>query len=310
MLKHTEEEMAAAGLSQEEMDALNDDETVDDDILSEIVGGDEEEEDELSAEEQAAIAAAAGKVEATDDKVVTNEDAAAAEAAAAEAAAEAAAAVGTEKGTETKTYSVDELPPVNFHPVMSGELLPEYREAEAALNARLDEGDISMSEHRAELRKVEAASQNAEIQAQRWKAEQETFFKHNPEFSSSGNRVVWGALNQEVIRLANDPETAELSGLQLLYMARDNVKGAFTSIGKENGKVDTPSQTPGKETIAPKPKADKKGPTTIGGLPAADTAEVGADKFAALDKLDGMELEKALERLSPAEREAYISGAY
>ena len=309
MLKHTDEEMAAAGLSQEEMDALNDDETADDDILNEIAGGDDKEEDELSAEEQAAIAAAAEKGEATDDKVVTDEDAAAAEAAAAEAAAEAAA-VGTEKGTEIKTYSVDELPPVNFLPVMSGELLPEYREAEAALNARLDDGDISMSEHRAELRKIEAASQNAEIQAQQWKAEQATFFKHNPEFSSSGNRVVWGALNQEVIRLANDPETAELSGLQLLYMARDNVKGAFTSIGKENGKVDTPSQTPGKETIAPKPKADKKGPTTIGGLPAADTAEVGADKFAALDKLDGMELEKALERMSPAEREAYISGAY
>lgn len=44
-------------------------------------------------------------------------------------------------------------------------------------------------------------------------------------------------------------------------------------------------------------------------VPAADTADVGNDRFAHLDKLTGLKLEAAIAAMTEADKQAYLSGA-
>jgi len=54
------------------------------------------------------------------------------------------------------------------------------------------------------------------------------------------------------------------------------------------------------------PKPGETPPKTLGGLPAAADDDPAADEFSALDKLTGMELEQALNKLTPAQADAYL----
>ena len=58
-------------------------------------------------------------------------------------------------------------------------------------------------------------------------------------------------------------------------------------------------------------KPDLKAVKTLANIPAADIEHPGgdADEFAHLDRLNGLELEKAVSRMSEAERERYRAAA-
>ena len=58
-----------------------------------------------------------------------------------------------------------------------------------------------------------------------------------------------------------------------------------------------------------KPKPQRETPPNFSAIPASDqTPVVSANKFARLDKLKGADYEKALAKLSPADREYYLQG--
>ena len=76
-------------------------------------------------------------------------------------------------------------------------------------------------------------------------------------------------------------------------------------------------EPPAAEGAKPKAKAKKKlngngrkMPPSLNNLPASDQTPVTAvNKFARLEKLKGVDYERALARLSPTDREAYLQGA-
>lgn len=306
MAKITAEEAKEAGLSQEEIDAINGDETEDEDILSEIAGDDEDGEDQDGDDDGDEEADQDGdKNEPGDDESV--------DAGNDEGADDLDEAVdnGNDVASDADDFDPNDVPAVSFTPRLSGEISEKYEKQIEALDAKLDEGEISQAEHRKEVRKLEAASQNEEISSQQWAAEQSAFFKLNGNYAAKTNPVLWGTLNQEVIRLANDKDNEHLSGIQLLYKAKHNVEKAFKAMfpGQAPAKKDDGKQD-AKPKADAKPKVEKKGPKTLAGLPAADSQDTSGDKFAALDKLDGMDLERALAKMSEADRQAYLEGAY
>lgn len=205
-------------------------------------------------------------------------------------------------------------------------MLPEFAQATEqaydaadakidAIEAKFQEGELDEDAKRAEIRKVErerdaeirklnASSQNMEIEGQKWQAEQAAFFKANDAYAK--NNTLFNALNAEVMRIANLPESAGKSGLQVLYAAKATADAAIMAIAGTAPAAATPKAT---QTPQPqKPKARMPDVKTLTDVPAAAAPEVGQDRFAHLDKLDGLQLEAALARMSEADQAAYLAG--
>lgn len=305
----TAEEMNAAGLSPEEIAALSPGDDENEDILNGIAGDDDDDDGDDDGDD-----AGDKPADKPADTPAADGDKPAADAPAGDdkpADGDKPADSG-DKPAAAATVD-DDIPVVHFVPRLTGEIDAETQAKIDALDQKLEDGEMDAKAHRVEVRKLEAESQNNQIQGQLWAAEQATFFKHNKDFSAEKNPVVWGALNQEVIRLAGAPEGAGKSGIELLYLARNNVKTALAAVFGITAPAKTETPVPGsdgKPVIPAKPKSDKQGPQTLASVPAADSADVSGDKFASLDKLEGMELERALAKMSAADQEAYISGAY
>lgn len=311
--QYTEAELAL--LSDTEREALTATD-VDDESLSEIAGDDEEEGDDDPEEEG-------------DDSEGDDAEEGGSEGEQGDGAGEEQQEAEQEESAEE--LSLDDIPPVHFIPKLSGDVLPEYQQRidqiEATKQAERDvledqfeAGEIDSKAYReatraidsalrTETRKIEAASQNAEINGQLWAAEQAAFFKANKTYTREANPVLWGTLNQEVMRVANDPATSGLTGIQVLCLAKANVEKAFSAMFPGASKEKAAAEKPGKKPVTPKPKAQRPNHQTLRDVPAADTADVGNDRFAHLDKLTGLKLEAAIASMSEADKQAYLSGA-
>ena len=315
--RYTEAELAL--LSDTEREALTATD-VDDESLAEIAGDDEEEGDD-DPEEEGDDAEGDGDGDGADEGESDGEQ----DDDAGEEQQEA------EQEEPAEELSLDNIPPVHFVPKLSGDVLPQFqqqidalegsKQAERdALEDKFEAGEIDSKAYResvraidsalrVETRKIEAASQNAEINGQLWAAEQAAFFKANKTYTREANPVLWGTLNQEVMRVARDPATAGLSGIQVLCLAKANVEKAFSAMFPGASKEKAPAEKAGKKPIPPKPKAQRPTHQTLRDVPAADAADVGTDRFAHLDKLTGLKLEAAIASMSEADKQAYLSGA-
>lgn len=313
--RYTEAELAL--LSDTEREALTATD-VDDESLAEIAG-DDEDEDEGDDDPE----------EEGDDSKGDEDEEGESEGEQGDGAGEEQQEAEQEESAEE--LSLDDIPPVHFIPKLSGDVLPEFqqridqieatKQAERdALEDKFGAGEIDSKAYReatraidsalrVETRKIEAASQNAEINGQLWAAEQAAFFKANKTYTREANPVLWGTLNQEVMRVARDPATAGLSGIQVLCLAKANVEKAFSAMFPGASKDKAPAEKAGKKVVPPKPKAQRPTHQTLRDVPAADAADVGNDRFAHLDKLTGLKLEAAIASMSEADKQAYLSGA-
>lgn len=302
--------MAITGLSAEELERLTPEERAEwealdpdttDEALAELAGDDDDGGDEGDDEggDDDGAGADDDDQSGNDDGTAGNDDDIAGK------------GEGEDKGGDDKTALLadDELPTVNFVPRFSGELLPEYQGQIAELTEKYEAGDLSLTEMLAETRKLEAASRNQETQEQLWEAEQKAFFQHNPNFDPGKNRILAGALNQEVIRLANSKEAAGLSGIQILYAAKKSVSEAL-GLSTVASKSDADNGKQGKSQEKPKPKASRPDIKTLGGVASADEdADTGTGKFAHLEKLEGLALEAAVAKLTPAEQAEWLKAS-
>ncbi len=302
-------EQDLAGLSEEEKAALTGEEAdTTDEALADIAGDDDDDAVDDSGDDDNGTDQ--GTNDTSGDQVADDKDG---------DDKGAADDAGTDTTDHDEIVIPDDVPTVEadpFIPRLSGEVLPEYQTRIDALDAKFEEGELTMAEHRKQVRKLEADSQNAEISTQleahnnaNWQKEQAVFFKHNPQYNDPKNRILIGALNQEVIRLANDERTAGLSGIQILYAAKVNVereigavtgKQAVTSAKADDKKSDSKT--------TPKPKAAKPTHQTLADIPASAANDTDGDRFAYLDRLDGLQLEAALNKLSKADYDAYVTG--
>lgn len=210
-------------------------------------------------------------------------------------------------GEEATPAAIADPDNITFIPQFSGVLLPEFAQAveglyaeadrrAAAIEERFFEGDLDEAERRAELRRLDrerdaeirrinAASQNAEIDAQKWQAEQEAFFKQNQGYTQP---FLFNALNAEVIRLANLPESANKSGTQILQEAKTSVDRQLAGIA---GKA---------------PQRGTHERDMHYNEPEQDQYTDSPGRFAHIDRLTGVAFEQALARMSESEQAAYL----
>lgn len=190
---------------------------------------------------------------------------------------------------------------------------PELKQQMDELEAKYDEGDMSIHDYTAARDKVnrQIYKHNAGLEADArseiaWKKEQLHFLKNRPEYlpgqqADAAGKVranaLFGALSEMVKSLSQDDANSGLSGMQLLVKADGIVKEAF-GLKKVAKAPEKPSEQ--------KPAAPLPDHKTLSDIPAAGRNDTMDDAFAQLDKLSGEAYETALERLSPEQRDAYL----
>lgn len=195
-----------------------------------------------------------------------------------------------------------------------------FKDQKAELRKQLNDGDLSLDDYDAkkdeivaqeqELREQKlksdiAAEQNEQNAVARWKWEQEKFFADESN-SIYKDKLVMAAFDTAVRDLGNAEENANRNGAWFLNKANEMVRERF-NMGKAVEVV------PPKE-ITPKESGRKPDlsvvPKTLSHLPSADVAKTGeVEEFDHLDRMGGLELERAVGRLSEAERARYRASA-
>lgn len=173
-----------------------------------------------------------------------------------------------------------------------------------------------------------AAEQNEQASQQRWQWEVQRYLrdsaregfemrpdvtakaleaaKDNPEALAAARAAhvralgMAAALDAEVKRLASDPANENREGEWFLEQAGRAVRQAFgggkPASGKPDGKADgkptPPNRRPDLSVV----------PTTLAHVPAASGEDVSGGEFAHLDSLTGMELERAIAKLTPEQQ--------
>jgi hypothetical protein len=199
-----------------------------------------------------------------------------------------------------------------------------------ALDEKLDEGEIPFDDYKKQLLAIGAEKEGLKTEQNEvrtralvreetarmsaettWKSEQAEFFKENDYMKESP--IVYDSFAREVNRLLGDKGWANKSGADVLAEAKKNVDDAFgvkpaekSDEDKADEKAAAEKKAAGKKAVknAKKASGKKKAPQTLKDVPASDNNMDGG-AFDHLDKLDGLELEKALEKLTPEEMDAY-----
>jgi hypothetical protein len=282
-------------------------------------------QEQLTDEEEAA----AGEIKEEDLDAVLSEDG--------EPAVEAPEG---EVAPETVAVDVSDEDLLAFKPVVSDTELTFTEEVPAeiqtkldALDAKLDEADKFFENQenaegepftRTDLNKVnrevmkERETVNREIMqyqikardSQResvaWNKEQQAFFSARTEYKEAveGKTTVkaeamYAALSSQVKRLNADPANAAKSGMQILLAADKAVRQAF-NIPLPGKKAEA---TPAKPEVKKVPAAPRGAVKTLAHTPAAADNEV--QPYAALMKLEGEDFIEAVEKMTPAQRDAF-----
>lgn len=296
-----------AGLSPEELAAL-------DDENDEATADDSDEEAETDTETEASAEA--------DDT--------------ADADTETEAAAGAEEETPAVEEADAPAAPVSqssdFQAKLASREVPDDIDSQieaanadiAALDKKLEEGEIDYTDHiksnrelldkRTELvtLKREAdfvAEQNEATATQQWNWEQARFVEDNTEFQSP---VLHGALSGVLQTLYADEANADKSYRWFLNEAGRQVREAFGRTEAPKPADPAPDTVTAEEAKAAKEaaaaakKSGAKQPQTLAAVPAASETTSGADPFAAVDNLTGMELEEALAKMGKADSDKYL----
>lgn len=198
------------------------------------------------------------------------------------------------------------------------------------LDTDFDDGELTSQEYRQQLREIEneerelrdqafKANIAQEMQENRqktaWQNTVNSFLDENDVYKQS--RALYRELNDTVIEIANSEEAAKMTGDQILAEAHKRVSSdpALAPVFERGqSKQDAGDDDKGKQEGKGKDgkKLERRNvPPTLANVPASDMtdAEEGG-RFAKLDKMDGLELESELAKLSatnPKLVEDYLS---
>lgn len=182
----------------------------------------------------------------------------------------------------------------------------------ADLDKAYDDGDISHSEWREQLRKLDRESRELERMKDRaelaressqqalmnhWQGLIQPFLGKHPELaedqvSMDGFDSYLKATTGPVMEAGGTPGQAEIDKAYGMWCKRFN----FTPAGEQ-------------QQQAPAGKKPITAPPTLGGLPVSNGNSVEDGRWAALDRLEGVAFEEALGKLSAAEQDAYSQRA-
>lgn len=181
----------------------------------------------------------------------------------------------------------------------------------ADLDKAYDDGDISHSEWREQLRKLDRESRELERMKDRaelaressqqalmnhWQGLIQPFLTKHPELgedevSMSGFDSYLKQVTAPVMQAGGAPGQAEIDKAYGLWCKRFN----FTPAGEQQA--------------APAGKKPITAPPTLGGLPVSNGNSVEDGRWAALDRLEGVAFEEALAKLSQSELDEYSKRA-
>jgi hypothetical protein len=116
----------------------------------------------------------------------------------------------------------------------------------------------------------------------------------------------FSVLDRAVRMVASDAKMATATVSEIMTEAYDLcAKQGVLKPRDELGKS-TPAPTKKDEPAVPAKKAPKKGPQTLAGIPQAEVVDTDANQFAHINRMQPDEAERAFERLSPTQQEAYL----
>ena len=191
--------------------------------------------------------------------------------------------------------------------------LAEIGTKKGELIAQFDDGDITAKEYQEQLdtlskqeREIEMAIMKADMAADmekqrkmnEWVSTVNNFLDANKMYREKPR--LYRALDQEVKEIAVTPEAANWDGNQILKKAHENLAAEFGFTTEAPA-----AEKPGKTKI---PKPDL--PPNLSKVPAADNNDMGAGKYAALDRLastNPIAYEEAIAKMSDSERDSYLS---
>lgn len=179
------------------------------------------------------------------------------------------------------------------------------------LDKAYDDGDISHSEWRQQMRKLDRESLDLMMLKERaqlahessqqalmnhWQGLIQPFLAKHPELgedevSMSGFDSYLKQVTGPVMQAGGAPGQAEIDKAYGLWCKRFN----FTPAGEQQA--------------APAGKKPITAPPTLGGLPVSNGNSVEDGRWAALDRLEGVAFEEALAKLSPSELDEYSKRA-
>lgn len=197
--------------------------------------------------------------------------------------------------------------------------LREFDEKLTQLDSEFDDGELTTQEYRQAVKETQASKQELEQQVfkanlaremeenrakQEWIDTVNGFLDDHPDYRQSER--MYRLLDIEVKTLAQTEEAQRMTGAEILAKAHENI-AADIPMGKKEA-IEEPKQEPAKKAK----KAERRNvPPTLANVPASDmTAADEGGRFAKLDKLDGLDLEAELARLSvtnPRLVEEYLS---
>ena len=314
------EDSELEGLSKEEIEALGgeiegENEPVTADDLA------EEEADKATAEKAAADKAeqekadteASNKAEESGAKEteVSAEDKAAAELKE-KAATDAAAAIEAEKQQQPspKPEIPAFLPPIPDPVLIPEDKIKAMQAAADEAQQKFDAGEITYEKFQEARRDLDKATLKNELALEQyqktresyWQWEQARFFSQNASFQS--NRALNSAFAAEVNRILASPEGDKMSDADVLNKAKEAVEKDLGFLPKKKEEESKPDAEAVRKKALESHADRTQIPKSLGGLPSAET-ETAVGKWDYLERLDGAAFEKAVARLSPAEREEY-----
>lgn len=297
------DEHHASTLSDEELSAINGDDLSDEDrdLLQSVAGdGDDGDDDDEDDDEPS------DEVGDDDDQ---DGDADPETIAAANADSAAAQPPASER-QPAASYQAAVLP-ADFQ-----EQISATHTAQSDLLQRFQEGDLEVSEYVAELSKITeqrdalmAAKIKAEIShemeeqasAREWQQAVHRFLDRVAKSEQVDYRTDAARardLDTFVKVLANDPENAQQSSEWFLQEAHKLVNA------RRGGTVTATKDDP-RPRPAPRKPDLKAVPKTLAHVPGSDGPGDVSDEFGNVDALDGLDLESAIARMTPAQREKY-----
>lgn len=297
------------GLSAEERAALMGDEgddAQDRDLLKSLLSDDDEDDQDDESDPGDATRAAAADAAALGQDGV---DADRGEAGTAAAGPEASAQIPTEFQPVYTAAPVEDF---------AGKMA-QIAQAQRELATGYENGDFDLAEYQARLRQVTehewalreqqlkanlAAEQRQQQMAQRWQWEQERFFSQAVNKAYREDPVIGPAFAAAVQMLAADNRNDQRSMAWFLEEADRLTRARFRVGGEEAGAARGGANGQGANGQGRGRGAPV--PPSLGGLPAASLPETGADEFSRLDRLEGLDLERALAKLTEAEVDRYL----
>jgi len=305
-MKFSLDEHHAATLSDEELAAIRGEDLSDEerDLLQSVAGDGDDGDDDDEGEH------ADDADEDDDDDAGDSDDE---PSKASETDAEPPAAPQAESSSQSDVRYQAATLPADFQ-----EQISATHDAQRDLLQRFQDGELDASEYVAELSKITeqrdalmAAKIKAEISQEmaeqasdrEWQQAVHRFIARVAEDEQVDYRTDAARardLDTFVKVLANDPENAQQSSEWFLQEAHKLVNARR---GVVTAKKDDPS--PPKERPAPRKPDLKAVPKTLAHVPGSDGPGDVSDEFGNVDALEGLDLEVAIARMTPAQRDKY-----